>query len=153
MCTDLHAQEYDLWISQKEELVTKFKENKDQDPIFLVSKINIHKQRVLTFEQEGDGILKYQGKFCVPGVNGLQERIMEEANSSTFSINSVFTKMYRDLRELYWCECKKKGIVEFVAKCINVLQVKVKHERTGSLAVSIKLTESKWEIIKMYFII
>ena len=44
-------------------LVSEVKEKQDQDPIFLNLKENIHNLRVLTFQQEGDGVLKYQGRL------------------------------------------------------------------------------------------
>uniref|UniRef100_M1ABZ2 Gag-pol protein n=1 Tax=Solanum tuberosum TaxID=4113 RepID=M1ABZ2_SOLTU len=55
----------------------------------------------MVFEQWGDGVLRYQGRFCVPRVDELQERIMEEAHSSRYSIHPGSTNMYRDLREVY----------------------------------------------------
>ena len=100
-------------------LVFEVKEKQDQDPIFLELKANVHKQRVLAFEQGGDGVLRYQGRLCVPMVDGLQERIMEEAHSSRYSIHPGSTKMYRDLREVYWWEGMKKDIARFVVKCSN----------------------------------
>ena len=75
---------------------------KHQDPIFHELKANVHKQKVLAFEQGGDGVLRYQGRFCVPMVDGLQERIMEESHSSKYSILSGSVEIYRDLREGYW---------------------------------------------------
>ena len=36
------------------------KEKQDQDPIFLDLKASVHKQKVLTFQQREDGVLKYQ---------------------------------------------------------------------------------------------
>ena len=39
-------------------LVSEVKEKKNQDPIFLDLKTNVHNRRVLTFEQGGDGVLK-----------------------------------------------------------------------------------------------
>ncbi|XP_049372615.1 uncharacterized protein LOC125837564 [Solanum verrucosum] len=78
----------------------------------------------MAFEQGGDGVLRYQGRLCVPRVDELQERIMEEAHSSRYFIHPGSTKMYRDLREVYWWNSMKKGIVEFVAKCPNCQQVK-----------------------------
>nr|AAV31171.1 Putative polyprotein, identical [Solanum tuberosum] len=118
----------------------------------LVSEANVQKQRVLAFEQGGDGVLRYQGRLCVPMVDGLQKRIMEEAHSSRYSIHPGFTKMYRDLREVYWWNGMKKGIAEFVAKCPNCQQVKVEHQRLGGLAQRIELLELKWEMINMDFI-
>ena len=46
-------------------LVLEVKENQDQDPVSLELKANVHKQRVLAFEQGGDGVLRYQGRLCV----------------------------------------------------------------------------------------
>ena len=62
-------------------------------------------------------MLKYQGRLCVPRVDGIQESIMEKGHSSIYSIHSGSTKMYHNLIEVYWWERMKKGIVEFVAKC------------------------------------
>ena len=81
--------------------MSEVKEKQDQDPILLDLKASVHSQRVLSFEQGGDGVLKYQGKLCVPKVDGLQERILEEAYSSRYSIHTGSTKMYRYLREVY----------------------------------------------------
>ena len=58
------------------------KERQDHDPIFLELDANVQKKRVLAFEQEGDVVLRYQGILCVSMVDGLQERIMEEAHRS-----------------------------------------------------------------------
>ena len=68
---------------------------------------------------------------------------MEEAHSSIYSIHSGSTKMYRDLREMYWWNDMKKGIAKFVAKCPNCQQVKVEHQWPGGLAQNIELPEWK----------
>ncbi|WMV23871.1 hypothetical protein MTR67_017256 [Solanum verrucosum] len=77
---------------------------------------------------------------------------MEEAHSSRYSIHPGSTKMYRDLREVYWWNSIKKGIDEFVAKCPNCQQVKVKHQRLGGMTQNIELPKWKWEMINMDFI-
>ena len=82
-------------------LVSEVTENQDQDLLFLELKASVHKQKEMAFEQGGDGVLRYQGRLCVPRVDELQERIMEEAHSSRYSIHPGSTKMYRDLREVY----------------------------------------------------
>ena len=97
-------------------------------------------------------MLKYQDKLCVPKVDGFQERILEEAHSSRYSIHSGSTKMYRDLREVYWWKGMKKDISEFVVKCSNCQQVKVEHQNPGGLAQSIDIPEWKWEMVNMNFI-
>ena len=47
-------------------LVSEVKEKHDRVPILLVMKESVHNQRILDFEQGGDGVLKYQGRLCVP---------------------------------------------------------------------------------------
>ncbi|WMV13728.1 hypothetical protein MTR67_007113 [Solanum verrucosum] len=64
----------------------------------------------MAFEQGGDGVLRYQGRLCVPKVDELQERIMEEAHRSRYSIHPGSTNMYRDLREVYWWSTMKRCI-------------------------------------------
>ena len=49
----------------------------------------------------------------------LRNRILEKAHGSHYSIHPRSTKMYHDLRELYWWEGLKRDIAEFVAKCPN----------------------------------
>ena len=44
-------------------LVSKVKEKQDKDPIFLELKVNFHKQKVMDFEQDGYGVLRYQGRL------------------------------------------------------------------------------------------
>ncbi|KAH0720291.1 hypothetical protein KY284_005321 [Solanum tuberosum] len=111
-------------------LVFEVKEKQDQDPILLELKANVHRQKVLAFEQGEDGILR---------VDELQERIIEEAHSSRYSIYPGSIKMYHDLREVYWWSSMKKGIAEFVAKYPNCLQVKVENQRPGGIAQNIEL--------------
>ena len=64
-------------------------------------------------------MLKYQGRLIVSYVDGLRDQILEEAYGSHYSIHSGSTKMYHDLRDIYWWEDLKKDIAEFVAKCPN----------------------------------
>ncbi|XP_070050613.1 uncharacterized protein [Nicotiana tomentosiformis] len=45
-----------------------------------------------------DGVLRLQGRVCVPNVDGLREKILEEAHSSRYSIHPGATKMYHDMR-------------------------------------------------------
>ena len=45
---------------------------------------------------------------------------MGEAHSARYSIHPGSTKMYHDLRCLYWWDGMKKDIAEFVAQCPNL---------------------------------
>lgn len=47
----------------------------------------------------------------------------------------------------------KKGILEFVAKCLNCQEVKVDNQRPKGMLQNIELPELKWKMINMDFII
>ena len=60
-------------------------------------------------------------------VEDLRNQILEEAHGSCYSIYPGATKIYHDLRKVYWWDGLKRDIAEFVAKCQNFQQVKDKH--------------------------
>ncbi|XP_070050022.1 uncharacterized protein [Nicotiana tomentosiformis] len=62
-----------------------------------------------------DGTLRYQGRLCVPNVDGLRERIMIEANAFRYSVHPGSIKMYHDLKEIYWWNDMKMNVADFVA--------------------------------------
>ncbi|WMV19136.1 hypothetical protein MTR67_012521 [Solanum verrucosum] len=47
---------------------------------------------------------------------------MEEAHHSRYSIHLGSTKMYHDIKEIYWWHRMKKDVTEFVAQCPNCQQ-------------------------------
>ena len=54
-----------------------------------------------SFSLGDDNLLKYQDRLCVPDVDDLRTRIIEEAHGSKYSIHTGFTKMYHDLKKIY----------------------------------------------------
>ncbi|KAH0689255.1 hypothetical protein KY289_016613 [Solanum tuberosum] len=62
------------------------------------------------------------------------------------------TKMYRDLREVYWWNGMKRDIVDFVSRCPNCKQVKVEYQKPGGMTQEIDIPTWKWEVINMDFI-
>ncbi|KAH0655152.1 hypothetical protein KY285_030034 [Solanum tuberosum] len=136
----------------KSSLVVEVKEKQDSDPILLELKGAVHNQRVEVFSQGGDGVLRYQGRLCVPDMGELRQHILTEAHNSRYSIHPGATKMYRDLREVYWWNGMKRDIANFVAKCPNCQQVKVEHQKPGGMTQEIDIPTLKWEVINMDFI-
>ena len=92
-------------------------------------------------------------RLCVLDVDGLRDRILEEARRSLYLIHPGSTKMYHDLREIYWWEGLKRDIEEFVAKCPNCQQVKAKLQKSGGLIQAIQIPTWKWEDINMDFVV
>jgi len=101
-------------------------------------KEGIHKHKTMAFSLGmDDGTLRYKGRLGVPNLNGLRERILAEAHTSRYSVHPGSTKMYHDLKEVYWWNEMKRVVADFVAKCSNCQQVKAEHQKPGGLAESI----------------
>jgi len=61
-----------------------------------------------------DGVLRFQDRVCVPGVPKLRRAILEEGHRSSLSIHPGATKMYQDLRQMFWWPGMKREVNESV---------------------------------------
>ena len=69
-----------------------------------------------SFVLGGDDKLRYQDMLCVLNVDDLWTKIIPEAHGSIYSIHPGSTKIYHDLKQIYWSDGMKKDIAEYVAK-------------------------------------
>ncbi|XP_049387088.1 uncharacterized protein LOC125851321 [Solanum stenotomum] len=113
--------------------VTEVKRWQHEDPEHRKLREKIPQQQQPLFELTGDGVLRYQGRLCVPSVRELRKNILLEAHYSRYASHPGATKMYQDLRQIYWWNDMKKDIVEMVAECPNCQQVRAEHQRPGGL--------------------
>ena len=72
-----------------------------------------------------EGTLRLGTKLCVPDVDELRKEIMEKVHFSTYSIHPSSTKMYHELKDIYWWNGMKRDIAKFVSKCLTCQQVKL----------------------------
>ena len=77
------------------------------------------------FTEAEDGMLLYKGRICVPQSEIIKKQILEEAHKSKYSIHPGTTKMYHDLKKMYWWPEMKRDIVDFVNRCLICQQVKI----------------------------
>ena len=133
-------------------MVVEVKEKQDSDPILLEIKGPVHNQRVEVLSQGGDGVFCYQGRLYVPDVGELRKHILAEAHNSTYSIYRGATKIYHDLREVYWWNYMKRDTLDFVSKCPNCQKVKVAHQKPGRMTQEIDIPTWKLKVINMDFI-
>ncbi|MDV3170412.1 MAG: integrase zinc binding domain-containing protein [Candidatus Phytoplasma australasiaticum] len=82
---------------------------------------------------DSDGVLRINGRICVPKVGGWVRLILEEAHCAKYSFHPGVEKMFHDLKQQYWWCGVKKDIAEFVAKCLNCQQVKYEHQKPRGL--------------------
>ena len=65
-------------------LMEDVKAKQDMDPSLDELKKCVETKMIESFYKRGDGALRYQGRLCVPNVDGLRELILEEVHSSQY---------------------------------------------------------------------
>lgn len=105
------------------------------------------------FSISDTGLLRYHGQVCLPMDSEIQREILNKAHTTPYSLHPGTTKMYQDLRVLYWWPGMKKDVVGYVAKCLTCQQVKAEHQRPAGLLQRIGIPEWKWDDITMDFVV
>lgn len=67
-------------------------------------------------------------KLCIPKIDELKRKILEEAHKYTYFVLLGATKMYQDLKQLYWLDRMKKDLADYVSLYLVCQQVKAKHQ-------------------------
>ncbi|XP_073018392.1 uncharacterized protein [Primulina eburnea] len=57
---------------------------------------------VSEFGLNRDGLMTFRGKICVPIGDNIRREVLIEAHTAPYSVHPGGTKMYQDLRRLYW---------------------------------------------------
>ncbi|KAA3487528.1 DNA/RNA polymerases superfamily protein [Gossypium australe] len=104
------------------------------------------------FRVDSDDCLRFRNQICVLKNLELIQMILNEAHNSRLTVHLGSTKMYNDLKQLYWWHGMKQDISDFVSKSLICQQVKAKHQVPSSLLQSIMIPEWKWERITMDFV-
>ena len=99
-----------------------------------------------------DGILRFQGRVCVPDDIEVKRVILEEGHKIRLSLHSGMTKMYQDLKEASWWQGMKKDVAQFVSACLTCQKAKVEHQRPSGIMQPLEIPMWKWDSISMDFV-
>jgi hypothetical protein len=102
--------------------------------------------------EDEQGTVWFKDRICVPEIDSLRETILKEAHDLDYSIHPGGTKMYQDLKQMFWWYGLKRDVATRVAMCEVCQKVKAEHQRLAGLLHPLKITEWKWEEIGMDFI-
>ncbi|TYK28809.1 ty3-gypsy retrotransposon protein [Cucumis melo var. makuwa] len=108
--------------------------------------------QAVEFSISSDGGLLFERRLCVPSHSAVKTELLSEAHSSPFSIHPGSTKMYQDLKQVYWWRNMKREMAEFVSKCLVCQQVKAPKKKPAGLLQPLSVPEWKWENVSMDFI-
>ena len=109
--------------------------------------------RESSFRVGSDGVLRFQDRVCVPSVPKLRRTILEEGHRSSLSIHPGATKMYQDLRQMFWWPGLKKEVNEFVLACLVCQKAKIEHQKPSGKLQPLEIPEWKWDSISMDFVV
>jgi len=79
--------------------------------------------------------------------------ILEEAHKSKLTIHLGTTKMYQDLKKMFWWPKMKKKVAQYVAKCLVCQKAKIEHQKQVGMLQSLDILEWKWDSITMDFVV
>ncbi|KAL0561560.1 hypothetical protein IC582_001994 [Cucumis melo] len=108
--------------------------------------------QAVEFSLSSDGGLLFERRLCVPSDSAIKTELLSEAHSSPFSMHPGSTKMYQDLKRVYWWRNMKREVAEFVSRCLVCQQVKAPRQKPAGLLQPLSIPEWKWENVSMDFI-
>ncbi|KAA0059610.1 retrotransposon protein, putative, Ty3-gypsy subclass [Cucumis melo var. makuwa] len=74
------------------------------------------------FSISSDDGLMFERRLCVPVDNAVKTELLTEAHSSPYSMHPGSTKMYQDLKRVYWWRNMKREVADFVSRCLMCQQ-------------------------------
>ncbi|GJV93491.1 putative reverse transcriptase domain-containing protein [Tanacetum coccineum] len=117
-----------------------------------VKKENLGRMQKQIFEIRTNGIRYHDKRIWLPLYGGLRDLIMHESHKSKYSIHPGSTKMYQDLKRLYWWPNMKADIATYIDKCLTCAKVKAEHMKPSGLLQQPEIPEWKWEKVTMDFV-
>ncbi|KAF1874297.1 hypothetical protein Lal_00032258 [Lupinus albus] len=82
------------------------------------------------FVSDSSGMMRYIGRVCVPRDEGLQKSILEESHKSKMSFHPGTTKMYQDLKKLFWWSGLKRDMGPPHVTCLSTMGLSMTSTQT-----------------------
>ena len=98
-------------------LLGKTSEAQKTDKEIAAIKEKLSKGKAKGFREDEHDTLWFEDRVYVPNDPEIRKLILQEAHDSSYSIHLGNTKMYLDLKDIFWWAGMKKDIVEYVAVC------------------------------------
>ncbi|KAL0536730.1 hypothetical protein IC582_025690 [Cucumis melo] len=97
--------------------------------------------QAVEFSISSDGGLLFERRLCVPSDSAVKTELLSKAHSSPFSMHPGSTKMYQNLKRVYWWRNMKREVAEFVSRCLVCQQVKAPRQKPAGLLQPLSIPE------------
>ena len=112
----------------------------------------LSKGKAKGFREDEHDTLWFEDRVYVPNDLEIRKLILQEAHDSPYSIHPGNTKMYLDLKDIFWWTRMIKDIAECVAVCDVCQRVKAEHQQPAGFLQPLPIPEWKWDKLGMDFI-
>lgn len=116
-------------------------------------RIGMRKGLLPDFRTDDYGTVWLKDRVCVQKDEKIREIIMAEAHDTRYSIHPGSTKMYKDLKTMFWWRRMKRDIASYVAHGDTCRRVKAEHQKPRGLLQPLDMPVWKWEKVSMDFIV
>ena len=100
-------------------ILEEIRENQKFDMGLVDRIVLINQDKKGDFRIDENSVIRFRGRVCVPDSPKLMKSILEEGHRNGLSIHPSATKMYQDLKKMFWCLGMKKEVVESVYVCLT----------------------------------
>ena len=91
------------------------------------SMVGIDQSENSDFKLDVQDMLRFRNRICIPDDAGMKKVILEKSHRSKLSIHPGATKMYQDLKNLFWWSGMKSDVARFVYAFLTCQKSKVEH--------------------------
>lgn len=122
-------------------ILGEIKEGQKLDSRLINRLVLINQGKEVDFRIDENDVMRLKDKVCVPYFLELKKKILKEGHINGLSIHLGATKMYQDLKKMFYWPSMKKDIVEFVYSCFTCHKSKVEHQKSSELIQSLSIPE------------
>jgi len=115
------------------EFLNSIKEAQKEDVKFVDLMVGNNQTEDSDFKVDDQGVLRFRGRICILDNDEMKKTILAKCHRSSLSIHPGATKMYHDLKKLFWWSGLKRDVAQFVYSCLICQKSKVEHQKPAGL--------------------
>src|SRR4051812_48495252 len=120
-------------LEVKPDLLERIRGAQKNDAEIEEIKRNMNRGKAEGFREDEHGAILFEKRICVLQDEDIRKLLLQEAHDSLYSIHPGNTKMYLDLREIFWWPSLKREIAKYIALCDVCQRFKEEHQKPVGL--------------------
>jgi hypothetical protein len=135
-------------------LTDRIKVAQEKDPELKELREKASQGKAHGFNVASNGLLRTNdSRMVLSKDDKLRTEILEKAHKTQYIVHPGSTKMYQDLKKIYWWSGMKWDIAEYIARCATCQQVKAEHQQLAGPLQPLSISKWKWDQIAMDFVV